>query len=241
MGIIMARRPRTHRRMVSAISTCRFVRSIVDVSLLSHVYIKRTHISHYPTLYLTTTTLSSQTDPAVLFLRGEGENGDENSVLEIAGHSFGAATDGPVAGEVVFNTGMVGYPEALTDPSYRGQILVLTYPLIGNYGVPDDSVVDQYGLPTYFESANIHIAGLVVSSYSWEHSHWTAQKSLSKWLEENGIPAMYGVDTRALTKRLREHGAILGCIQVVRDFRLYCLEYIYIYIYLLLFPSHPST
>jgi carbamoyl-phosphate synthase small subunit len=152
----------------------------------------------------------------VLYLQGEGGGTGEHSVLEITGHSFGASTDGPVAGEVVFNTGMVGYPEALTDPSYRGQILVLTYPLIGNYGVPDDSVVDEYGLPKYFESANIHIAGLVVSSYSWEHSHWTAQKSLSKWLEENGVPAMYGVDTRALTKRLREHGSILGCIEVVR-------------------------
>jgi carbamoyl-phosphate synthase small subunit len=118
-------------------------------------------------------------------------------------------------GEVVFNTGMVGYPEALTDPSYRGQILVLTYPLIGNYGVPDDRVKDEHGLPLYFESEAIHISGLVVSSYSWEHSHWTAQKSLSKWLNDQGIPAMYGVDTRALTKKLREHGSILGRLEVV--------------------------
>ena len=131
----------------------------------------------------------------------------------ITGNSFGANTS--VSGEVVFNTGMVGYPEALTDPSYRGQILVLTYPLIGNYGVPDDSIKDEYGLPKFFESSNIHIAGLVVSSYSWEHSHWAAQKSLSKWLTENNIPAMYGVDTRALTKRLREHGSILGRLEIV--------------------------
>ena len=112
-----------------------------------------------------------------------------------------------MSGEVVFNTGMVGYPEALTDPSYRGQILVLTYPLIGNYGVPDDGVKDEHGLPLYFESSDIHISGLIVSSYSWEHSHWTAQKSLSEWLIDKGIPAMYGIDTRALTKKLREHGS----------------------------------
>lgn len=132
----------------------------------------------------------------------------------VSGFSFGAKTD--ITGEVVFNTGMVGYPEALTDPSYRGQILVLTYPLIGNYGVPDYSIKDDHGLPKYFESSEIHIAGLIVSSYTWEHSHWAAQKSLGEWLEESGIPAIYGVDTRALTKSLREHGSLLGKIEVVR-------------------------
>ena len=131
----------------------------------------------------------------------------------IVGRSFGASTS--VSGEVVFNTGMVGYPEALTDPSYRGQILVLTYPLIGNYGVPDESIRDEYGLPTYFESSKIHIAGLVVSSYSWEHSHWAAHKSLAKWLKDNNIPGIYGVDTRAITKKIREVGALLGNIVVV--------------------------
>ena len=131
----------------------------------------------------------------------------------ITGHSFGASK--AMSGEVVFNTGMVGYPEALTDPSYRGQILVLTYPLIGNYGVPDESILDEHGLPLYFESKEIHIAGLVVSQYSWEHSHWAAQKSLSQWLQESGIPAIYGVDTRALTKKLREFGSILGKLVIV--------------------------
>jgi carbamoyl-phosphate synthase small subunit len=110
---------------------------------------------------------------------------------------------------------MVGYPEALTDPSYRGQILVLTYPLIGNYGVPDESIKDEYGLPKFFESSEIHIAGLIVSSYSWHHSHWAAHKSLSKWLTDNNIPAIYGVDTRALTKKLRDNGSLLGRIEVV--------------------------
>ena len=110
---------------------------------------------------------------------------------------------------------MVGYPEALTDPSYRGQILVLTFPLIGNYGVPDTSLTDTYGLPKFFESRAIHIAGLVVSSYSWEHSHWAAHKSLANWLKENGIPGIYGVDTRALTMKIREVGALLGNLIVV--------------------------
>lgn len=110
---------------------------------------------------------------------------------------------------------MVGYPEALTDPSYRGQILVLTFPLIGNYGVPDTNITDEYSLPKYFESKEIHIAGLVVSSYSWEHSHWAAHKSLATWLKENNIPGIYGVDTRALTMKIREVGALLGNLIVV--------------------------
>lgn len=147
-----------------------------------------------------------QGDPALLFL-------NEEDGRPIEGRSFGANVS--VSGEVVFNTGMVGYPEALTDPSYRGQILVLTYPLIGNYGVPDESITDDYGLPTNFEGKEIHIAGLVVSSYSWQHSHWAAQKSLGEWLTLHGIPAIYGVDTRELTKTLRERGSVLGRLQVV--------------------------
>lgn len=139
----------------------------------------------------------------------------------LMGHSFGADT--AISGEVVFNTGMVGYPEALTDPSYRGQILVLTYPLVGNYGVPDENVKDQLGLPLYFESNEIHISGLIVSEYSWEHSHWAAQKSLGQWLKDNNIPAVYGIDTRALTKKLREMGSLLGRIEVVRAFNFLCV------------------
>ncbi len=117
----------------------------------------------------------------------------------IEGKSFGANRS--IAGEVVFNTGMVGYPEALTDPSYAGQILICTYPLIGNYGVPDKRC---------FESNKIQIAGLVVSEYSDNYSHYTAKQSLAAWLRKSGVPAMTGVDTRALTKRLREHGVLLG-------------------------------
>ena len=130
--------------------------------------------------------------------------------IEAEGYSFGAATS--IAGEVVFNTGMVGYPEALTDPSYAGQILVLTYPMVGNYGVPGDTK-DEYGLPHFFESDKIHIAGLIVVDYSVDFSHWNAVKSLGQWLTENGIPALFGVDTRRLTKRLRESGAVLGKIE----------------------------
>jgi len=125
----------------------------------------------------------------------------------IAGRLFGFPK--PVAGEVVFNTGMVGYPEALTDPSYRGQILVLTYPLIGNYGVPARGT-EPAGRS--FESARIQVTGLVVSELAQGYSHWAACSSLSQWLSEQGVPCLAGVDTRALTKHLRERGSMLGKI-----------------------------
>lgn len=127
---------------------------------------------------------------------------------EFSGISFGY--DCSVSGEVVFNTAMTGYPESLTDPSYKGQILVLTYPLVGNYGVPDDIIENR--LLAYFESDRLHISGLVISDYSHEYSHWAASRSLSVWLKEHKIPAMYGVDTRHLTKILREKGTMLGKI-----------------------------
>lgn len=130
--------------------------------------------------------------------------------LEVEGYSFGAKKS--MAGELVFNTGMVGYPEALSDPSYSGQILVLTSPMIGNYGVPPESK-DENGLPHFFESDKIHIAGLIVCDYSSEFSHWNAEKSLGQWLTDAGIPALFGIDTRRLTKRLRESGAVLGKIE----------------------------
>jgi carbamoyl-phosphate synthase small subunit len=114
------------------------------------------------------------------------------------------------AGEVVFNTGMVGYPEALSDPSYRGQILVLTYPLIGNYGVPADH--GSGSLSDSFESDKIQISGLIVSQASLDHSHWDASKGLQEWLYEHEIPAISGIDTRAVTKCLREKGSMLGKI-----------------------------
>jgi carbamoyl-phosphate synthase/aspartate carbamoyltransferase len=107
---------------------------------------------------------------------------------------------------------MVGYPESLTDPSYRGQILVLTFPLIGNYGVP--SVEEQVeGLSRYFESSQIHIAALIVGEYSHDFSHYLARSSLSEWLKKSNVPALYGIDTRALTKKIRTNGVLLGKVQ----------------------------
>ena len=125
------------------------------------------------------------------------------------GYSFGA--ERPVAGEVVFNTAMSGYPESLTDPSYAGQLLTLTYPLIGNYGVPPFSV-EANGIATYMESDRIYVSALIVSEYSEEYSHWSAVESLASWLKRENIPGITGIDTRALTKLLREHGVMMGKI-----------------------------
>jgi carbamoyl-phosphate synthase small subunit len=127
---------------------------------------------------------------------------------ELKGKSFGAPVS--VSGEVVFNTAMTGYPESLTDPSYKGEILVLTYPLVGNYGVPGNEVEDN--MPKFFESDKIHISGLVISDYSFEYSHWNAKLSLADWLKKHNVPGIYGIDTRALTKILREKGTMLGKI-----------------------------
>ncbi|MCH7973148.1 MAG: glutamine-hydrolyzing carbamoyl-phosphate synthase small subunit [Bacteroidetes bacterium] len=127
---------------------------------------------------------------------------------EFIGKSFGYETN--TNGEVVFNTGMVGYPETLTDPSYSGQILTMTYPLIGNYGVPGKK--KENGLLKYFESDNIHCRGLIVSEYSKNYSHWNAERSLSDWLKEEKIPAIFGIDTRKLTRQLRESGTEPGII-----------------------------
>lgn len=125
---------------------------------------------------------------------------------EYIGQVFGA--DLPAKGEVVFYTGMVGYPEALTDPSYCGQILVLTYPLIGNYGVPGDERSE--GLLKNFESEKIQVSGLIVTEYSDDAHHWSAVRTLADWLQSQNIPAITGIDTRALTKKLREQGTLLG-------------------------------
>lgn len=135
-----------------------------------------------------------------------------NLVLEdgtvLTGKSFGSETS--VSGEVVFNTAMTGYTESLTDPSYKGQILTLTYPLIGNYGIPGDEI--ENGLSKFYESDRIQISGLIISDYSFDYNHWNAKMSLSDWLKKYNIPGVYGIDTRALTKRLREKGTMLGKI-----------------------------
>ncbi len=123
------------------------------------------------------------------------------------GKSFGY--DKEVAGEVVFNTAMTGYPESLTDPSYAGQMMVLTYPLVGNYGVPPFTT-EANGLATFMESDRIYATALIVSDYSEQYSHWNASESLAEWLRREHIPGVTGIDTRALTKVLREHGVMMG-------------------------------
>ncbi|KAK2196977.1 bifunctional Carbamoyl-phosphate synthetase [Babesia duncani] len=116
-------------------------------------------------------------------------------------------------GEVVFSTAMVGYPDALTDPSFVGQLLTLTCPIIGNYGVPSDEI-DEFGLPRWFESNKIHVRGLIICDYTDGHSHWASTRSLADWLKANKIPGIAGIDTRALTKHLRNKGTMLGRIIV---------------------------
>lgn len=127
----------------------------------------------------------------------------------LKGRSFGY--DGPTSGEVVFSTAMVGYPESLTDPSYSGQILCVSYPLIGNYGIPSRELAPD-GLSLNFESEKIHVRGLIISDYSEKYSHWDATMSLDEWMKAEKIPGIYGIDTRELTKTLREEGAMLGKI-----------------------------
>lgn len=129
------------------------------------------------------------------------------------GYSFGS--DKSTAGEVVFNTAMTGYPESLTDPSYEGQILVTTFPLLGNYGVPPQQ--SQGDLSKYYEGDRIHCRAIIAQDYSWEHSHWLANRSLSDWLKEQDVAGVYGIDTRALAKHLREKGSMLGKVIIGDD------------------------
>jgi carbamoyl-phosphate synthase large subunit len=132
---------------------------------------------------------------------------DDGTVFE--GYSFGC--DKPVTGEVVFNTAMTGYPESLTDPSYAGQLMTLTYPLIGNYGVPPHTS-DAEGISTFMESERIYADAIIISDYSHDHSHWNAIESLGEWLKREQVPGIYGIDTRSLTKLLRERGVMRGRI-----------------------------
>ncbi len=128
---------------------------------------------------------------------------------EMHGHCFGY--EAAVAGEVVFNTAMMGYPESMTDPSYAGQIMTLTYPLVGNYGVPPFTT-EANGLSTFMESDRIYVRAIVVSDYSEEYSHWNACESLDAWMKREKVPGITGIDTRQLTKILREHGVMMGQI-----------------------------
>lgn len=134
---------------------------------------------------------------------------DDGSVFQ--GFSFGYEKS--VAGEVVFNTAMMGYPESLTDPSYAGQLMTLTFPLVGNYGVPSRTFSEN-GVATFMESERIHAEAIIISDYSREYSHWNAEESLGDWLKSEQVPGIYGIDTRALTKLLREKGSMKGKIVI---------------------------
>lgn len=133
---------------------------------------------------------------------------EDGTIFE--GKSFGY--EASTSGEVVFNTAMTGYPESLTDPSYEGQILVTTFPLLGNYGVPPSD--DKPLLSDYLEDARIHCKAIIAQDYSWQHSHWLANRSLADWLNSEKVPGIYDIDTRALTKHLRERGSMLGKILI---------------------------
>eukprot|EP00918_Siedleckia_nematoides_P096782 GHVU01212350.1.p1 GENE.GHVU01212350.1~~GHVU01212350.1.p1 ORF type:complete len:888 (+),score=186.99 GHVU01212350.1:619-3282(+) len=137
---------------------------------------------------------------------GGGETEAEEEVVQFEGVGFGFRRG--AAGEAVFSTGMVGYPESLTDPSYAGQVLVLTFPLIGNYGVADETAIDENGLSKHFESSKVHVEALVVSDYSEAHSHYLAKTSLARWLHAHRVPALTGVDTRAVVQLLRTRGTL---------------------------------
>ncbi len=126
------------------------------------------------------------------------------------GTGFGAETT--IVGEVVFTTGMVGYPDSMTDPSFAGQLLCFTYPLIGNYGVPSYQERDVYGIPKYFESESVKTSGIIVQEVCEEPSHWASTGTLSGWMENEGIPGIAGVDTRALVTKLRESGVMMGVL-----------------------------
>ena len=129
------------------------------------------------------------------------------------GHGFGATKK--VSGEIVFSTSMVGYPESLTDPSYKGQILTFTYPLVGNYGVPPYDL--ENGVPRYFESENIKVRGLVIHELCRKPYHWASTRTLDEWLKDEDVPGIYGIDTRKLTKKLRVKGVMLGILEVYEE------------------------
>ena len=132
----------------------------------------------------------------------------------LRGRGFGALAD--VSGEIVFNTSMIGYPELLTDPSYLEQIVVMTYPIIGSYGVPSFSHCDEHGIPLHFESETIKVKGYAVHTLS-KPSHWSSSRTVDDWLHEEKVPGVQGLDTRALTRRIRTNGTMLGFLRVSED------------------------
>uniref|UniRef100_A0A8C4TUC6 Carbamoyl-phosphate synthase [ammonia], mitochondrial n=1 Tax=Falco tinnunculus TaxID=100819 RepID=A0A8C4TUC6_FALTI len=153
----------------------------------------------------------SRTGTRLLSIKAQTANLVLEDGTKMKGYSFGYPSS--TAGEVVFNTGLSGYPEALTDPSYKGQILTLANPIVGNGGVPDTAALDKMGLRRFLESDGIKVSGLLVLDYSNEYSHWQAARSLGEWLQEEQVPALYGIDTRALSKLIRDKGTVLGKIE----------------------------
>jgi len=131
------------------------------------------------------------------------------------GRGFGSP--GLAVGEVVFTTGMVGYTESLTDPSYIGQILCFTYPLVGNYGVPPYSMTDEHGLPLHFESWGIKVEGVVAHEVCFTPSHWSSIMDIDEWLRREGVPGIWGIDTRRLTAKLREQGVMMGALKTYEE------------------------
>src|SRR5713226_10010237 len=133
---------------------------------------------------------------------------EDGSVIQ--GIGFGAETE--ISGEVVFNTSMMGYPELLTDPSYQEQIVVMTYPILGSYGVPSYSLCDEHGLPLHYESDSIKVKGYAIHSLS-RPSHWSSDRGLEDWLQQEKVPGIQGIDTRAVTRRIRTNGTMLGLLK----------------------------
>ncbi|MDP6641240.1 MAG: glutamine-hydrolyzing carbamoyl-phosphate synthase small subunit [Nitrososphaerales archaeon] len=138
---------------------------------------------------------------------------NDGTVLKGEGFGFSSIT----VGEIVFNTGMVGYTESLTDPSYRGQILCFTYPLIGNYGVPEFRRRDKYNLPVGFESESIQVSGVIVNEICEKPSHWASKITLNEWLKQSKVSGIYGIDTRELTKKIRVHGVMMSILEVSKE------------------------
>ena len=164
------------------------------------------------------TTIDKGCDSSLFCENNEKKRGQMKNVRLVlqdgttfSGKSFGYEKN--VAGEVVFNTAMMGYPESLTDPSYAGQLMALTYPLVGNYGVPPFSI-EKNGIATFMESDRIYASAIIVSDYTEAYSHWNACESLGDWLEREQVPGVTGIDTRQLTKVLREHGVMMGKIEI---------------------------
>ncbi|CAN8200931.1 unnamed protein product [Coccothraustes coccothraustes] len=153
----------------------------------------------------------SRTGTRLLSIKVQTANLVLEDGMKMKGYSFGYPSS--TAGEVVFNTGISGYTEALTDPSYKGQILTLANPIVGNGGVPDTAALDEMGLRRFLESDGIKVSGLLVQDYSNEYSHWQATRSLGEWLQEEQVPALYGIDTRMLSKIIRDKGTVLGKIE----------------------------